>query len=243
VTVLNCDCEAVSPYRTLLQLRTAVLRRAGYASQAANPPPGIADEIDECIRDAQRLLYRKHRELRQERFFRWTMVPNQRFYAFGDEDTGGDVDCNKLLEPNTITGVWLEDLNNAFFQLVSGINPEWYTETTQNGYPTNYEVRSCIEVFPAPRGAYKLWVRGRFGLEPLVADTDRTTIDDQGVYLLALGTFKKGRGKADADSILAQASTYEQTMVASTHTTRRYIPQTAVPAPLPMPVMTTFVPP
>lgn len=242
MTVLNCDCELVSPYRTLLELRTAILRRAGYASQASNPPPGIADEVDECVRDAQRLLYRKHKELRQERFFRWTMVADQRFYAFGDEDTGGDVDCTKLLEPNTVTGVWLEDLNGAFFELINGINPEWYTEVTQDGYPTHYEVRSCIEVFPAPRAAYKLWVRGRFGLIPLSVGTDRCTIDDQGVYLLALGMFKKGRGKADADSILAQASTYEQTMVASTHMSRRYVPQTAQLPPLPMPRMTTFLP-
>lgn len=241
---LNCECEAVSTYRTLLQLRTAILTRSGYASQAANPPPGIADEVDQCIRDAQLLLYRKHKELRTERFFRWSMEIGERFYGFPDNDVSTDIECSKSIDPYTVTWVGLEDLNGRFTTLHKGIKPEWYTHVDNTSdYPTHYELRGCIEIFPKPQGAYFLWVKGRFGLEPLATNSDRTTLDDFGVYLLALGNFKKGRGKSDADAILTQASTYEQALVAGTHGTKRYIPGAEPVSSGAEPRMVTFVGP
>lgn len=243
--LLNCACQAISPYRTLAEVRRSIMLSPGmYAAQADNPPSGLSNEIDEALRSAQKLLYRKHRELRTKRFFRWTMQANIRYYGFEDSDEGTDVDlCNKKLDATTVTWVGYEDLNGRFAPLFNGIDPTMYTSlAVSNGYPNRYELRgSCIEIFPAPRAAYFLWVQGHFGLEPLQANTDRFTIDDEGVKLLALGALKAGKGKPDAQGVLVQASTYEAAMVSATHATRRYIPGVAKPPALPQPVMIEFI--
>lgn len=242
--LLNCECEAISPYRTLAEVRRSILLSPGmYPAMADNPPAGVAAEIDEALRSAQKLLYRKHKELRTKRFFRWTMVQNVRFYGFADSDEGTDVDlCSKKLDPTTVTWVGYEDLNGRFAKMTDKIDPVMYTGLVSSaGYPSNYELRgSCIEIFPAPRDAYFLWVQGHFGLEPLVAETDRFTIDDEGVKLLALGAMKSARGKADAQAVLVQAATYEQAMVAATHGTKRYIPKVTRPPALPQPRLIQF---
>lgn len=239
MTDINCDCEAVSPYRTLTELRGDCMVGLGYAAQKDNPPPGMLAEIDLALRSAQRLLYRKHKELRTERYFRWTMTPNVRYYGFADSDEGTDIDlCQKKLDPYTVKWVGLEDLNGKFSTLTKGINPEAYTQlAAASGYPYWYELRGCIEVFPAPREAYHLWVLGHFGLDALTAPSDRTTLDDEGVFLLALGNLKSAKGKPDAQRVLTQASTYEQGMVAGTHGSKRYIPGVRNIPPASMPIL------
>lgn len=240
--VINCDCEATSPYRTLAEVRTDIAVELGYAAMAANLPPGESTLIDTVIRSSQKLLYRKHAEFRTERFFRWMMEIGERFYGFDANDTDTDIDCNKVLDPNTVTWVGFEDLNGTFQPLTHGIKPEWYTRlASSNGFPSHYEFRSCIEIFPAPDAAYFLWVKGRFGLGTLTTNDHRLTLDDEGVRLLALGRLKKMKGKPDADSILTQASTYEQAMVAAAHGTRRYIPGAKAVRPMTPPRLTTFI--
>jgi hypothetical protein len=100
------------------------------------------------------------------------------------------------------------------------------------GWPTHYEIRSCIEIFPAPKAAYTLWIKGRFGLDPFVADTDCTTVDSEAVYLLACGLVKSHYGQIDAQSMLTQAANYTKYLVAGQHNTRRYVPRTTMDRPM-----------
>jgi len=228
--VFNCDCPETSSWQTLSELRTRMMKLGGYAAMAANPPPGKKDEIDEYLRTAQNVIYSSpaNGALRTERYFKWTMVPGQRYYGFADEEGN----C-KAIDPTQVKWVGFEDLNQAWYELNKGINPLYYTRVqSAPGWPSRYEVRSCIEVFPAPQAAYTLWVRGQFGLDALVADSDRTTIDSEAVFLLALGMMKTDYGKVGASNTITLAGNYVTNMIAKTHLTARYVPRAAIPNPL-----------
>lgn len=227
----NCDCEVVSQYATLSSVRTKMMIRLGYPNQASNPPPGMQLLVDQFLRDAQVEIYRQMQRaaLRTERFYRWTMVPGQRYYGLG----ASEGDCNAQLDPYKITWAGFEDLNRAWYRLDEGIPPEFYTRANINfGWPTRYEIRSCIEIFPAPQAAYTLWIKGDFGLDPLVADSDRFTIDDNMVYLLALGNAKAHYGQKDAQIVLTQAGNMTKHITAGTHGTKRYVPNAGTLSPL-----------
>jgi len=240
----NCACETGLLYTdsagnksalavqfkldTLANLRQRMAIRLGYAAQAANLPAGITAFINEYLYDAQLQLDAKFRASNMERFFRWTMVPGQRYYGLSASEGG----CDLLLNPNKVTWVGFEDLNKAWYNLIEGIPPEFYTRANINfGWPARYEIRSCIEIFPAPQAAYTLWVKGQFGLRPFAADDDLTTFDSELVLLLALGNAKAARSQPDAQAVLGQATTYFGALVAGRHATARYIPRTRMQNP------------
>ena len=240
----NCDCETGLLYTdssgnistlgqqfkldTLANLRVRMAIRLGYAAQAANLPAGIVAFIDEYLRDAQMQLDLKFRASNCERFFKWTMVPGQRYYGLSESEGG----CDLLINPMKITWVGFEDLNKAWYNLIEGMPPEYYTRANINfGWPARYEIRSCLEIFPAPQAAYTLWVKGQFGLRPFVNPTDVTTFDSELVLLLAAGNAKAARGQPDASSLLNQATTYFGAIVAGRHGTARYVPKTRQESP------------
>lgn len=199
--------------------------RLGYAAQAGNPPPGMVALLNEFLQSAQKLLFRKHPSLRTQRFYKWTMAPGVRYYGIADNEVESPA-CARRLDAYSVTWVGFEDLNEAWYPLIKGIDPVLYTRaSTSTGWPERYEIRSCIEIWPAPQGVYSLWVKGHFGLEPFIADSDRTTLDDEAVFLLALGNAKSHYGKADAQTVLAQANTYLLDLKAGMHGTARYVPQ------------------
>jgi len=244
----NCDCVDSNSNETLLQLRTRLMRRLGYSAQATNPPPGMAELLDDFLRDAQDQLYMKNPVLRTERLYRWTMVPGISYYGILDNDGDtefSDIDCGKHLNDRAyrITGVWLEDLNSMWMPMRCGINPSFYTTAAQEGLPTLYEIRSCIEVFPVPNAAYKLWVKGQMGVEPFVANTDKTTINSDLVFGWALGDAKAHYRQPDANDVKQSAREMLGDMIAGNHLTRRYVPNTYRLPPAVEPVMVDFNPP
>lgn len=222
VVDFNCECADLPAYQTLAQLRRRMLVRGGYAAVADNPPPGVVTLIDEFLQGAQNGLYRDYAALHTERFFRWTMVPGTRYYGIADSDETG---CARKLDAYKVSGVWLEDLGGQWYELGKGISPALYTQAlTNTGYPCRYEIRQCIEVYPAPQSAFTLWVKGHFGLDPFTDPDDATTIDSELVFLLALGRLKQDRGKPDAGGVLKDADRYLQRLVAGSHGTARYVP-------------------
>jgi hypothetical protein len=229
----NCNCESQPlpadgwTIDSLANLRARVAIRTGYAAQATNLPAGKKAEINEYLRSAQNQLYRNHKEFRGERLYAWQMEPNIRYYGFSQDESG----C-RTMDPLSVTWVGFEDLNQAWYKLIEGIDPVLYTRAQiSNGWPTHFEMRSCIEIFPAPKAPYTLWVKGRFGLDPFTADANNTTIDAESVYLLASGMMLMHYGKADGQAVLTQASNYVKYLVAAAHRTRRYVPRTKVQTP------------
>ena len=83
----NCECDDDYPRTTLLEMRKRLLRRLGFAVQANNPPPGMAELLTDFITSAQELLFRRYSVLRRERFYTWNLVPGTRFY---DLDANAD---------------------------------------------------------------------------------------------------------------------------------------------------------
>jgi hypothetical protein len=240
----NCACDDDHPNRTLGEMRVDLLRRLGYSAQAANPPPGMAELLNSFLNGAQRMVYRTYKSLRMERVFTWTMVPDERFYGIAENNESLDYEapCLKTLDPYRVTWVGMEDLNGVWYPLREGIPPEMYTRADITpGWPQFYEIRSCIEVFPAPQAAYKLRVKGYFEAEEMVADEDKPAVDSEAVFLLALANAKQHYGQADAQTYFQQSFAHIQSLVAGSHNTARYIPGRPKPAPATPPVFLPVV--
>lgn len=215
----NCSCDDTTGNKTLNQLRDDLLRRLGFAAQVDNPPPGMAALLDSFLQDAQETLYRRYDVLRTERFFSWPLEAGVRLYDLPDNQE----ECTKRLDPRKVTWVGVER-DGVWAPLICGIPPELYSHNI-TGRPERYEIRQCIEVWPAPDETDgSLVIKGRFELEPFAADTDKTTIDSHAVFLLALANAKAHYGKPDANNYVAQLETYMQNVVAGAHLTKRYIP-------------------
>lgn len=219
----NCDCDDDYPRTTLIEMRKRVMRRLGFSVQSSNPPPGMADLIDDFIRGAQELLFRRYSVFRRERFYTWDLVAGTRFY---DLDENSDA-CTKRLDPRMISWVGISQGDGNWRPLICGIDPVMYTSRGP-GLPSHYEIRQCIELWPAPSDTtWKLRVKGQFGLSSLVAPTDQTTVEPEAIFLLAVANAKAHYGQPDAGNYAGQLTAYVRDLVRGSHMTRRYIPGTA----------------
>jgi hypothetical protein len=233
---VSYNCEPLdfngAPSATLAALRQRMMIRLGFAAQAANPPPGMASLVNEFLTSAQTFLYRRYSALHTRRFFRWKVIPGQRFYSLKDNDE--NILSNYHMDPvKTIEWVGIQDRRNVWYPLEQGIAPELYTRIAKPWRPFRYDIRQAIELYPVPNDTYWLWMRGHFGLLSFVNDTDTTTLDSELVFLHALANGKAHYGQPDSNNIEAQANTYLGELIAGTHQGARYVPRTlpeAVPA-------------
>lgn len=149
--------------------------------------------------------------------------------------------CAKHLNEYKISAVWLEDLNGAFHPMYAGIPASFYTTVGQLGFPSRYDIRQCIEVYPRPNAdGLKLWIKGQMELDAFTASGDRTTIDSHLVYLWALAKGKRHYNKPDARDAQNEAAGYLLDVISGKHGTRRYIPRYEPPPPEVQPVMTVY---
>lgn len=240
---LNCDCDdGLAQFSTLETLRSRMMVRLGYAAQKDNPPSGMLDLIDDFLRSAQTTLYKRYTQLQTERFFTWTLVAGQNMYDLTLNDQVEDETCTKTIDPLRLTWAGVQDLNNAWYPISEGIPPEFYTMNPNQGLPARFEIRQCLEVFPTPDAAYKIQLKGFFGLLPLEDEDDRTTIDSELVFLTALAAAKFHYGKDDAGVVKKEAEAYLGTLVAGKHGLKRYVPGAGPVAPRTKPTMTGFIP-
>lgn len=236
-TSFNCECEVDPKAVTLAEMREAVLTLSGYAAQAQNPPPGIAELYNKYCDTAQRFIYTKYRALQTKRFFSWDLRQGLRYYGlYNNKDC-----CAVQLNRYRIDGAWIEDLNGVWWPLIFGIDPTFYTLTQNFGWPNYIDIRQCIEVFPAPQvNGYKLWIKGHFDLAPFTEDDDITTINADPVQNYAIFLAKMAKGAKDATVYSAMAEGQVGELISGAHLKNRYIPGTTqVPVPTP-PVMVHF---
>jgi hypothetical protein len=224
---------------TLANLRVRLLVDLGFATQSASPPPGMALYCNNVLKGAQNWLYRKYPALNTRHFFRWKMIPGQRFYSFKDNDEGPTSNAGYRIDPlKQIEWAGVQDTRNVWYPLIEGIPPQLYTMITKPWRPARYTIRQGIEVYPAPDQTYWLWLRGHFGLMAFAQDADITTLDSELVYLYALARAKAHYGHADANNIAAMANSYRGELIAGTHKTAHYIPGTT---PVPPAVRPTLI--
>ena len=215
----NCDCDDTTGNATLKTLRDRMMRRLGFGAQVDNPPPGMTDLLNGFLQEAQQFLYRRYDVLRTERFYSWFLQAGVRMYDFADNAET----CTKRIDPRKVTWVGVV-CDGIWTPIECGIPPELYSNEP-GGWPLRYEIRQCIEVWPMPVNTEgSLVIKGHFGLEAFAADTDKTTIDDQLVFSLALANAKAHYGRPDAGNPIQQMEAMMLGYVSGSHNTRRYIP-------------------
>lgn len=232
----NCACDDDYPRKTLLEMREYLAIRLGMGEQLSGLLPGVKRELNSYLVDAQEQIFRQYKVFRMERFFTWNMVEGVRFYDLLENAYA----CTKKLDPRMITWVGISQDNNFWRPLVCGIKPEYYYGDITS-WPQYYEIRQCIEVWPPPSGDdWKLRIKGYFGLLPLVADTDYSTVDYEAIQLFALANAKAHRGQPDAANYMQQYRTYIGKVTAGSHMTRRYVPGTDEYVTPPLPILTGY---
>lgn len=232
----NCECDDEYPTKTLAQMREYLMIRLGWGAMVSTPLPGVAVTLNSFLRDAQEQIYRQYKVFRLERFFTWQLLTGVRFYDLPENE---DV-CTKKLDPRMITWVSISEGDNFWRQLVCGIKPEFYYGDVSS-WPTHYEIRQCIEVWPPPSSDdWKLRIKGYFGLLPLESDTDVNTIDYEAIQLFALANAKAHYGQPDAANYMGQYRDYIGAVTAGSHHTRRYVPNTEQSYPPPLPILTGY---
>lgn len=215
----NCACDDDWPTATLATLQRRILVRLGMAAMPV-PPPGMAELVNDFLASSQTQIYEAYPAMRTERWFTWQLQAGQRFY-----DIAGNLDaCSNKLDPLRITWVGISRGDNVWQQLIEGINPIYYTSKVQ-GIPTFYEVRQCIEVWPATSDTtWLLRIKGNFGLLPFANPNDVTTVNSELVFLHALAVAKAHYGQPDAGNIIQLYNTYLARTMAAQQPTRRMWP-------------------
>ena len=240
----NCECEdddPAAPRSTLAQLRRRMMIRLGFAASADNPPPGKLLEIDDHLQSAQRFLYQKVASFRQKRIFRWPLVEGVRFYDLG----GNDDECDKPMLAETVEWVGISrggdpvtGRGEEWQPLICGISPDLYSGGIQNSWPTHYEIRQCIEVWPAPGpDAGYLRIKANFGIGRFTEPTDKTTIDSEIVFNFALARARADAGKLGAKDYDNLVQSMIGDINAGSHHTRRYVPGSYIESVPPQPIM------
>lgn len=223
---IQCACASNDGNSTLAELRKRLMIRLGFAVQANNPPPGMKELLNDFLQSAQVALFRrKTGEFRNERWFSWPLVAGQRLYDYPDNsEQGAPQNCPSIIDPRQVTWVGRER-DGVWAEMAQGINPRAYTTSELTGLPQRYEFRNCIEISPAPDETLgNLVIKGKFGLSRFTEDTDKTTIDSEVVFLLALANGKQHYRQADAQTYIQQLEVMINNLVAGTHATARYTP-------------------
>jgi hypothetical protein len=220
----NCECDptgAQNPSATLAELRSELATRMGYGGQVSSGvlPPGVTAKFNSIISSAQLYLYRRYDVLRTERFFTWPLTTGVRFYDLPNNLS----DCPVKLDPREVTWAGIE-YKGLWYRIACGIPPELYSFLAPR-FPTRYEIRECIEVYPPPiDDLFQLQIKGRYAPAAMTADTDKCIIDDRIVFLQALSDAKADAGHPDAQRYSQEAELMIRGMVAGAHETRRYLP-------------------
>lgn len=200
-------------------------------------PANAVQVVKQYLEDAQRTLYHRYDVFRVERFFTWTCVPGQNLYDFdqNDEQTA-DPPCADQADPRHVYWMGMQRSDGDYwYPLICGIPPEMYSRNITSYWPSRYEIRKCIEIWPAPgTDVQKIRMKAQVALRAFAADDDEATIDDHAIYLLALANTKAYFGQKDAvvyaGSRTSQLEVYIQGLVGGSHMTARYIPGSGVRA-------------
>ena len=183
-------------------------------------PVGGKAGVEQHLKAAHALIYRRYKALHMERFFSWPLTAGVALYDFPANAEA----CARKLDPYRVKSVHVTDNNGARRPLTLGI-PDRAFGYHMEGPPTHYELRSCIHVWPTPEATEgHLIIRGAFEAGAFAADNDQPGVDDELVYLLALANAKAHYKQADAQLVMAQFEVHLGKLVAGSHATARYVP-------------------
>lgn len=189
-------------YRTLGELRTELLARLGMGAMGASGGANLT-LIDSFLRNGQAQLYRlqdwKHLIDYQDK----TLGEEQNLLDYPDSGVmsgrAASRDKRILRVERYFGGEWKK--------LDEGISTSDWNEMDTLSYPMKYERYGQLLIYPKANQTYtvRLWFVG--DLDPLVAEDDACTLDDEMVFLHALANAKAHYRQPDAKEYQGQLNT------------------------------------
>lgn len=181
-------------YRTLSELRAELRAALGFGSTGASAGPNQT-LIDSALRDAQTLLYYTHDWAHLRRY---ETKQTGASATLIDYPATADQDRIKALSVYR-GGVWSK-------ALVKGIAPELYTYQANESWPQRWEPYAQIEIWPQTDADYAVRIFFIKALDAFTGDTDRASIDDTMIMLVAKANMKAHYRHPDAARYDTQAS-------------------------------------
>lgn len=191
-------------------------------------PPNATSLVTRMIISAQKSLFTRYELFRSRRWYSWAMTQGTRFYGV---TANVEITPDKMF-PGKLEWVGINTNGQNWKPLICGIDPLLYTGLNE-GVPQYYDVRGCIEVWPAASASsvYTLMALGEFGLLPFAATTDLSSVDPHAIYLKATMDAKAYYKQSDAEIYQGDLERYIGDLTAQTHMTSRYIPGYVAPQP------------
>lgn len=173
-------------YRTLVELRAEL--RAKVGAGAMGSASGVNTTlIDSHLRDAQTVLYWSHD---------WAHLRRYEIKPIGQSETL--IDYPTWANPDRVK--WISVLRGTVWSppLRRGITPQMYTYQQNPSWPQRWEPYAQIEIFPLTDQAYSLRIMAIASLAAFNVDTDRASLDDSAISIVATSTLKAHYRQPDA---------------------------------------------
>jgi hypothetical protein len=181
-------------YRTLGELRAEMRAKLGAASAGAAAGPN-STLIDAHLRDAQTVLYWTHDWAHLRHRWTDTLGMNETLLDYPSVDSAGvTYSCN----PDRVKwvsvyrgGVWSPPIQK-------GITASMYTYETNYSWPQRWEPMLQMQFWPSTDQEYPVAIFGIADLQRFTQDTDRASIDDTLIGIVATATLKAHYRQPDA---------------------------------------------
>lgn len=184
---------AVTPYKTLGELRSQLLTRLGFAAAGASAGV-IQSNLNSIIQQAQVVLYWTHDWARLRTYWPITIGLNQYLVDYPDDCNPERIKAISILR----SSVWSPPIQR-------GIKPEMYTTQDNTAPPYRWEPYEQIEFFPKADQVYSARVFGIKSLSAFTDDGHHATIDHDMIFTLALADAKAHYRHPDAPVYVQRA--------------------------------------
>lgn len=196
--------------RTLSELRSALQRRLGFVA-TGSAAAAQAPILESFLQDAQESLWWQYDPPELRRTHTFTTSPGQTLY-----DWPSDFDLHKL------DGVTVIDEAGMHRPLPQGVDAYHDSDVTSRTIPERFDIGPQLEIWPEPDDAYAMEIEYTALPARFTLDTDRASIDDSLLFLLALANAKAHYRHPDAKAYAQQAETALRAIQAKAHGQARY---------------------
>ncbi len=176
-------------YKTLGELRAEMRAMMGSASAGASAGPNTTI-VDTHLRNAQALLYWTHDWAHLRKYALKSIGLSQCLVDYPDDGNGANPDRIRFV--SVLRGsVWSPPLPK-------GITPSMYTYQDNLSWPQRWEPYAQLEVWPKADQIYSLRIFFIENLGRFTQDSDRASLDDTAISLVATATLKAHYRQPDA---------------------------------------------
>lgn len=195
---------------TLGDLRAEFLSRLGFAAQGAAAGV-LVNTANSYLKRAQEYLYWKYDFNELRKTHDWTLNTGQTIYDWPD-----NMEPRQLIELRALVNGW-------WLPMYEGIDYQHDTFVDSQSYPTRYDRRAQLEIYPEPDVTYTM--RGEFyeRLGRFTQDADRCTIDDVLIFNYALAKAKRHYKQNDAQDYADEVADLLKKLRKAAHGNKRYI--------------------